>query len=110
VVDGMGSELATPATGDIELVSLLQALADPVRLHLVAVLDDADGEVSCSEIALPVTKSTASHHYKVLREAGVIEARVDGTRRYYRVRRADLDARFPGLLDSVLRGAEREVS
>jgi DNA-binding transcriptional ArsR family regulator len=101
------AELAYPRTDEIDLVALLQALADPVRLHLVAVLDDADGEMSCREISLPVTKSTASHHYKVLREAGVIDARVDGTRRYYRVRRDDLDARFPGLLDSVLRGAER---
>jgi DNA-binding transcriptional ArsR family regulator len=109
VVEGMG-DLAYPETDEIELVTLLQALADPVRLHLVAVLDAADGEMSCSEIPLPVTKSTASHHYKVLREAGAIEARVDGTRRYYRVRRDDLDARFPGLLDSVLRGADRQVS
>ena len=51
---------------------------------------------------LPVSKSTASHHYKVLREAGLIEARVEGTRRYYTLRTDDLEARFPGLLDSVL--------
>ena len=51
---------------------------------------------------LPVAKSTGSHHLKVLREAGVVTAQVDGTRKYHTLRRADLDARFPGLLDSVL--------
>ncbi len=53
-------------------------------------------------MGLPVSKSTGSHHLKVLREAGVVKAQVDGTRRYYTLRRDDLEARFPGLLDSVL--------
>ena len=43
-----------------------------------------------------------SHHLKVLREAGVVTAEVDGTRKYHTLRRDDLEARFPGLLDSVL--------
>ena len=64
----------------------------------------ADGAMPCGEIQLEsVGKSTGSHHLKVLREAGVVTARVDGTRRYYTLRRDDLDARFPGLLASVLR-------
>ena len=50
----------------------------------------------CNEIPLPVSKSTGSHHLKVLREAGVVRAQVDGTRRYYTLRRDDLEARFPG--------------
>ena len=57
------------------------------------------------EIPLPVTKSTGSHHYKVLREAGIVQWREEGTRRYYTVRRADLETRFPGLLGTVLRAA-----
>jgi DNA-binding transcriptional ArsR family regulator len=97
-----GPDLDAPAR-DIAIVDVLQALADPVRLQLLRELDAADGEVACGEIALPVTKSTRSHHFKVLREAGVIEGRVEGTRRYYTIRRDDLDARFPGLLDTVLR-------
>jgi DNA-binding transcriptional ArsR family regulator len=98
-----GLDLDAPARDDITIVDVLQALADPVRLQLLRELDEADGEVACGEITLPVTKSTRSHHFKVLREAGVIEGRVEGTRRYYTIRRADLDARFPGLLDTVLR-------
>ena len=98
-----GPDLDAPVRDDIAIVDVLQALADPVRLQLLRELDEADGEVACGEIALPVTKSTRSHHFKVLREAGVIEGRVEGTRRYYTIRRDDLDARFPGLLDTVLR-------
>ena len=99
----MHGDLTTPDLDEIQLVEVLQALADPVRLQLVRVLAAADGEMSCHEIALPVSKSTGSHHFKVLREAGVVEARVEGTRRYYRLRRSELDARWPGLLDTVLR-------
>jgi DNA-binding transcriptional ArsR family regulator len=98
----MGGDLEYPRREDIQLVDVLQALADPVRLQLLRTLDEADGELSCGEILLPVTKSTRSHHFKVLREAGLLEARMEGTRRYYALRRDDLDARFPGLLDTVL--------
>jgi DNA-binding transcriptional ArsR family regulator len=94
--------LEHPDVAELELVAVLQALADPVRLELVRILDDADGAMSCGEIPLTVSKSTGSHHLKVLREAGVIRGQVDGTRRYYTLRRDDLDARFPGLLASVL--------
>jgi DNA-binding transcriptional ArsR family regulator len=100
----MISTLAYPARDEIDLVDVLQALADPMRLQLVRVLDEANGAIACGEIPLPVTKSTASHHFKVLREAGLVFAEEEGTRRYYTVRRADIDARFPGLLDAVLRG------
>ena len=96
-------ELESPARDDIQLVDVLQAIGDPVRLQLVRILDEADGALCCSEIPLPVSKSTGSHHLKVLREAGVVKAQADGTRRYYTLRTEDLDARFPGLLDSVLR-------
>jgi DNA-binding transcriptional ArsR family regulator len=94
-----------PERDDIDLVTVLQALADPVRLQLVRVLDEAEGAICCAEIPLSVSKSTGSHHLKVLREAGVVRAQVEGTRRYYTLRRDDLEARFPRLLDSVL-GAE----
>jgi DNA-binding transcriptional ArsR family regulator len=95
------SELEYPDRDELELVDVLHAFADPVRLQLVRILDEANGAISCGEIPLQVGKSTASHHFKVLREAGVVRAHVDGTRRYYTLRRDDLEARFPGLLASV---------
>ena len=104
-MDGVERVLEFPERSELELVEVLHALADPMRLELLRVLDGADGAIACGEIPLPVGKSTASHHFRVLREAGVVWAEIEGTRRYYTLRRADLDARFPGLLDTVLRAS-----
>ena len=65
----------------------------------------AGDERSCKSFDLPVVKSTSTHHFKVLREAGVIKQRVEGTTRLSCLRRKDLEARFPGLLDAVLKSA-----
>jgi DNA-binding transcriptional ArsR family regulator len=101
-------EVEYPERDDIQLVEVLQALGDPMRLQIVRILDEGDGAIACNEMGLPVSKSTGSHHLKVLREAGVVKGKVDGTRRYYTLRRDDLEARFPGLLDSVLRAEARQ--
>src|SRR5678809_21356 len=94
-------EIAHPARDEIELGAVLHALSDPVRLEIVAVLAASKDPLPCRSIKVPVTKSTCTHHFKVLREAGVIRQRQRGTARLNSLRRADLDARFPGLLDSV---------
>ncbi|GLY68362.1 ArsR/SmtB family transcription factor [Amycolatopsis taiwanensis] len=98
------TELVHPARGDLRFTAVLAALSDPVRLAIVARLADAepDGELACAAFALPVSKSTQSGHFKFLREAGVIHQRDEGTRRLNRLRRDDLDARFPGLLDLAI--------
>ena len=98
-------KITHPAREEIELGAVLHALSDPVRLRIVAALAIAGEEPSCGSFDLPVTKSTCTHHFKVLREAGVIQQRQRGTARLNALRREDLDARFPGLLDSVLRAA-----
>jgi DNA-binding transcriptional ArsR family regulator len=90
---------------ELELGAVLHALSDPVRLRIVAKLAHSEGDHTCGSFALPVTKSTCTHHFKVLREAGVIQQRPQGTTRLNRLRREDLEARFPGLLDCVLRAA-----
>ncbi len=95
--------LPAPRREDIRLESVLQALSDPARLSIVRTLGDTPGsERSCGAFGLTVSKSTASHHFRVLREAGVVHQRVEGRMRLTKLRRDDLDARFPGLLDSVL--------
>jgi DNA-binding transcriptional ArsR family regulator len=101
-------EVEYPERDELQLVEVLQALGDPIRLQIVRILDQADGAIACHEMGLPVAKSTGSHHLKVLREAGVVRAQVDGTRRYYTLRRDDLEQRFPGLLASVLPRDERQ--
>jgi DNA-binding transcriptional ArsR family regulator len=104
-VDG---PLRHPGADEIELTDVLHALSDPIRLELVRQLDGG-GERMCGSFALPIAKSTASHHWRVLREAGVVSARVEGTKKFHRLRRQDLDTRFPGLLDSVIAGAPAMV-
>ena len=96
--------LAHPARDEIELAAVLHALSDPMRLRIVAALAGED-QRTCKSFNLPVTKSTCTHHFRVLREAGVIRQRLEGTTRLNSLRREDLDARFPGLLDSVLGAA-----
>ncbi len=100
-------EVDGPSRDEIDLGAVLDALADPIRLQIVLALAAAEGEVACGQLPLTVSKSTASHHFKSLREAGVLRSRHEGTRRLHSLRRDDLDARFPGLLDAVLAAAAR---
>jgi DNA-binding transcriptional ArsR family regulator len=94
-----------PAAADIELPRVLAALADPHRLATVRFVA-RHGESWCARVmqdaGLEMSKSTFSHHLRILREAGLIARRAEGTRSYMCLRKADLDARFPGLLDSIL--------
>lgn len=93
---------------DIEQITLphvMSALSDPIRIGLVRLL--ADGrERGWGELRAPVAKSTLSHHLRILRDAGVTRTRQEGTRCYVRLRRADLNRRFPGLLKAVLAAAD----
>jgi DNA-binding transcriptional ArsR family regulator len=97
------THLAEPRLDDLRVESVLAALSDPVRLQIVRALAASEEESrSCGSFGLAVSKSTASHHFRVLREAGVIRQHDEGRRRMTELRRADVDARFPGLLDSVI--------
>ncbi len=97
--------LPQPDAEDIELVKVMHALGDPVRIRLLGVYADG-GEHSCAPEAVGLGhlhKSTVSHHMRVMREAGITTTRVAGRNRYVRLRRDELDARFPGLLDALLK-------
>lgn len=102
----MADSLAHPARSDIRIETVLHALADPIRLRFVRELAacGCDG-APCGSIELPVTRSTRTHHLRILREAGVIHMRPEGTARISTLRRDDLDALYPGLLDSILTAA-----
>ena len=101
--------LLHPTRDDLEIASVLHALSDPQRLSIVCSLSEDPTPRRCSSFDLCVTKSTLTHHFRVLREAGVIDQREQGTARLNSLRRADLDARFPGLLDAVLASAATPV-
>jgi DNA-binding transcriptional ArsR family regulator len=93
--------IAHPESRQLELPAVLHALSDPVRLQIVCAL--ADGcEVACGRLGVPVSKSTLSHHLKVLRDAGLTRTRCEGVQRLVSLRAEDVEQRFPGLLACVL--------
>lgn len=95
-------EVVEPGIETVTIDVLLNALADPIRLTLVRAFDAADDWVCGSDVlkstGITIGKSTLSHHFKVLRDAGLIRTRVHGTRRLVTLRRQELEQRFPGLL------------
>jgi len=94
-----------PLSEDLELPKVLHALSDPARLQIVRELDLDPTPRPCGSFDLGVTKSTCTHHFRVLREAGLVTQELQGTSKLTSLRREDLDARFPGLLDAVLDAA-----
>jgi DNA-binding transcriptional ArsR family regulator len=98
--------LAHPTIDQLDLPQVLAALGDPTRLSIVAELArNGDGPVSCSHFLMFGSKTNISYHLAKLREAGITRTEVSGTSRFTTLRRADLDQRFPALLDSVIAGA-----
>jgi DNA-binding transcriptional ArsR family regulator len=92
-----------PSKDELELPAVLHALSDPQRLRIVRELSETpDTPRSCGSFDIAVSKSTCTHHFRVLREAGVISQHESGTAKLNLLRREDLDERFPGLLDAVL--------
>jgi DNA-binding transcriptional ArsR family regulator len=94
-----------PDLAEVDVITVLHALADPVRLDIVRQLAGCvvDTGMTCSQVRIPVSKSTGTHHFKTLAKAGIIE-RAEGTRKYLTLRRIELDQHFPGLIASVLAG------
>jgi DNA-binding transcriptional ArsR family regulator len=95
-----------PNPEDMSLAGVLYALGDPVRLEIVRQLA-AEGELPCAALAASVPKSTLSHHFKILRDAGVLSCRKEGTQHMNSLRRDELNQRFPGVLEAVLGSVER---
>jgi DNA-binding transcriptional ArsR family regulator len=96
--------LFEPELADVPVLTVLQALADETRLTIVRGLAEG-GERLCGSFAPDLAKATRSHHFKVLREAGLTRTRIEGTSRYVRLRRDELNRHFPGLLESILQRA-----
>lgn len=100
----MVKPLYHPTLEQIQLPGVLDALSDPIRLEIVLRLD-AEGEAPCSALGDHGSKTNLSYHLARLREAGVTQTRAEGPFRFISLRRADLDARFPALLETVLNSA-----
>jgi DNA-binding transcriptional ArsR family regulator len=97
-----------PQSGDISLVGILYALGDPVRLQIVRRLS-TDGELTCSDLDCSVAKSTMSHHFKILRESGLVATRKEGTQHINTLRLQEINTLYPGLLNVVLQAAATPV-
>src|ERR1700712_2179964 len=87
------------------LRDVLEALSDPVRLEMVRRLERADAPIACADLYDSVSKSTASHHFKVLREAGLTERLTLGGQTHQRLRLDDLEESYPGVVSSILAAA-----
>lgn len=101
-----------PTREQIELPMVLDCLSDPIRLAIVYQLarqERGSNELRCGDFYALSGKSNLAYHFVKLRESGVTQTRVAGTNRFMRLRREDLDARFPGLLDAVLKSAARDA-
>ena len=92
-----------PRRDELELSSVLYALSDPIRLDIVEQLASVDS-LACGNFRIEKPKSSLSHHFRVLRESGVVATRRDGTALLNSLRSQDLELRFPGLLKAVLGG------
>ncbi|MFF2195861.1 ArsR/SmtB family transcription factor [Streptomyces sp. NPDC058157] len=93
---------AHPELRDVTLQQVLEALVDPVRRLIVRELHAAGRDLSCGTIDLPVGKSTATHHFHVLRDAGLIRQYYVGTSRMNALRAQEMEEAFPGLLCAVV--------
>ncbi|MFC5183163.1 ArsR/SmtB family transcription factor [Actinomadura harenae] len=99
-----------PSVRDVTLQQILEALVDPVRRGIVTRLWDSDVDIKCGGFDLTVSKSTATHHFNVLREAGLIRQHYAGTARMNTLRRDELEEVFPGLVASIVTADRRTLA
>ncbi|CDG38968.1 Transcriptional regulator, ArsR family [Asaia bogorensis] len=90
-----------PPVESLTLLGVLRGLADPIRLEIVQHLGSVP-EASCAALLGDRPRSSMSHHFQVLRESGLLHTRIQGVQHFNSLRRDDLDARFPGLMQAVL--------
>ena len=94
-------ELFHPNIDQICLSTVLNALGDPIRLKIIKNLADKS-ETTCGYCNIDLPKSALSHHFKVLRESGLIKVRIEGKQRFLSIRLEELEQKFPGLLKAVI--------
>jgi len=91
-----------PAPAQFALERIFHAVSDPVRLDIARHLAGV-ARATCGELEFGRPKSSMSHHFRILREAGLVHTSHAGTSHFNTLRRDELDARFPGLIDAVLK-------
>lgn len=102
----MANTYTHPDPQEFNLISILRAIADPVRLELIRHLHQL-GEANCSTLLGSRPKSSMSHHFQVLRENGILHTRIDGVNHRNTLRLNELEERFPGLMNAILAASSR---
>jgi DNA-binding transcriptional ArsR family regulator len=101
-----GQQFESPNLTDISLTQLLKSLSDPTRLKIVQTLLRVGTEISCAQFETLGKKSNLSQHYRNLRQAGLISIRREGRHSYLTLRKTDLDRRFPGLIEVIVKNSD----
>ncbi len=96
-----------PTIEQLELTDIMYALADPTRLEIVALLANSGRKLTCGEINLNRPKSSMSHHFKILRSAGLVETLIEGTEHMNSLRFNEVEQKYPGVLNSVLKATKK---
>jgi len=99
-------QIKHPTIEQVELTDIMYALADPTRLEIIALLAKAGKKLTCGEINLNRPKSSMSHHFKILRGAGLVQTLIEGTEHMNSLRLAEIEQKYPGVLESVLKATQ----
>lgn len=103
-------QMKHPKIEDVDLKDIMYALSDPTRVEIVLTLDQKGRAMTCGELVLDRPKSSMSHHFKILRGAGLVETLIKGTEHINSLRLAELEERFPGVLSSILKAFRADMA
>lgn len=103
-------QIKHPPIDQVELTDIMYALSDPARIEIVGRLAQADRQMTCGELDLNRPKSSMSHHFKILRAAGIVETVIDGKEHLNSLRLAEIEQKFPGVLNAVLKAIRLPAS
>jgi DNA-binding transcriptional ArsR family regulator len=96
-------QIKHPTLDQVELTDIMYALSDPARVEIVRRLAKESRAMTCGELNLDRPKSSMSHHFKILRDAGIVETLVEGKEHFNTLRISELEKRFPGVLRAILK-------
>lgn len=100
-------QMKHPKIDQISLSDIMYALSDPARLEIVTILAKKSTPLTCSELNCDRPKSSMSHHFKILRESGLVSTQIDGKEHLNSLRTAELEKKFPGLMKSILKALQK---
>lgn len=93
-----------PPIEQVDLIDIMYALSDPTRLEIIRCLASKSGPMTCGELVLNRPKSSMSHHFKILRGAGLVKTVIEGTEHMNSLRLVEIEKKFPNVLSSILKG------